>query len=86
MLVLVSDATEAWSADHGPRPSRFDISTASEQDRLRCNGRPFHLLVWRFQESGRQIVLEVAVTERALKSLEGPPMSTILGSLRIEKT
>ena len=84
VFVLVSDATEAWSADYGPRPSRFDISTASEQDRLRCNGRPFHLLVWRFQESGRQIVLEVAVTDGARRSVEGPPMSTILDSLRIE--
>jgi hypothetical protein len=85
VVVVVSDATEAWSPDYDPRPSRFDISTASEQGHLRCNGRPYHLLVWRFAESGRQIVLELAVTEEARKRLEGPPMSTILDSLRIEE-
>jgi hypothetical protein len=83
VVVVVSDATEAWTADYGARPSRFDISTAAEQGRLRCNGRPFHLLVWRFAESGRQIVLEMAVAEGARKSVEGPPISTILDSLRI---
>jgi hypothetical protein len=41
--------------------------------------------VWRFAESGRQIVLEVAVPEEARKSVEGPPISTILGSIRIEE-
>jgi hypothetical protein len=84
VLVLVSDATEAWGADYGPRPSEFSSDTASEQGRARCHGQPFHLLTWRFEESGRQIVLEVAVTEEARTSFEGPPMFTILDSLRIE--
>jgi hypothetical protein len=85
VVVVVSDATEAWISDYGARPSRFGTSTASEQGRLRCNGRPFHLLVWRFAESGRQIVLEVAVTEGTRERLEGQPISTILDSIRIEE-
>ena len=84
VVVVVSDATEAWGADYGPRPSVFDLSTVSEQSRFRCKGQPLRLLVWRFEESGRQIVLEVAVTEET-RGVERSPISTILNSIRIEK-
>jgi hypothetical protein len=85
VVVVVSDATEAWSPDYGPRPSGFNLSTASEQRRFRCGGEPFRFYIWRFVESGRQIVLEVAVSDDRSKESEASSLATILDSLRIEE-
>jgi len=83
LFVLVSDATESWVApDLGPRPDAFRLADAIESGRGRCGN--VRTLRFGFEEAGRQLYVEVAVSEWFYR--ERPQMLLdILDSIEISK-
>lgn len=83
VAVVVSDATEAWSPDFPARPARFDLAGASDHDALLCFGQTYEVTVFRFEESRRQIVVEVVTREGGMDDLRASPLEYMLNSIEI---